>query len=395
MGTIGQTVPAMNTPTTATQPVLRASDRRRQQFVEAILDQADIRINGSQPWDIQVLNDRFYRRVLAEGALGLGEAYMEGWWEAEALDEFFFRLLRIDLSQVQMPLRRKLTYAKDRLINRQSTRRAFTVGREHYDRGNDLFQVMLDRRMTYTCAYWKNAATLDEAQEAKLELTCRKLRLRPGQTVLDIGCGWGSFLKYAAENYGVSGVGVTVSKEQVELGRQMCAGLPVEIRLQDYRDVTGRFDHVVSLGMFEHVGPNNYRRFFEVARNCLADSGLLLLHTIGNRYSDTTTDPWTEKYIFPNSVIPSVKQIGEASERLFIVEDWHNFGAHYDPTLMAWWENFDAGWETLEPRYGDVFYRMWKFFLLSAAGAFRSRKQHLWQIVMSKKGLVGGYEAVR
>jgi cyclopropane-fatty-acyl-phospholipid synthase len=385
----------MSTISIPAQPQLRASDVRRRQVAEAILDKADIQINGSQSWDIQIHDSRFYQRVLSEGSLGLGESYMDGWWDVEQLDEFFFRLLRIDLSAVEMPLQRKLTYLKDRLINRQSKGRAVIVGEKHYDRGNDLFQVMLDRRMTYTGAYWKNAKTLDEAQEAKLDLTCRKLGLKAGQTVLDIGCGWGSFLKYAAEHYGVSGVGVTVSQEQVALGSEMCAGLPVEIRLQDYRDVTGRFDHVVSLGMFEHVGPKNHRRFFEIARDRLKDSGLFLLHTIGNPYSDTTTDPWTEKYIFPNSVVPSIEQIGKATERLFVVEDWHNFGPHYDPTLMAWWANFDAGWDQLRPRYGDTFYRMWKFFLLSGAGSFRSRKSQLWQIVLSKKGLIGGYESVR
>jgi cyclopropane-fatty-acyl-phospholipid synthase len=355
----------------------------------------DIQIDGTRPWDLQVHDERFYRRVLAEDALGLGESYVEGWWDVEELDVFFFRLLGIDLSDVRVSWKRKWTLLKDRLFNRQSKTRAFEVGERHYDRGNDLFRVMLDRRMTYTCGYWKDADTLDEAQEAKLDLVCRKIGLQPGQTVLDIGCGWGGFMKYAAEHYGVSAVGVTISEEQATLGREICEGLPVEIRLQDYRDVTGRFDRVVSLGMFEHVGPTNYRTFFEKVDQCLNDDGLLLLHTIGNTFSDRTTDPFTEKYIFPNSVIPSVRQIGDATERLFVMEDWHNFGADYDPTLMAWNENFEAGWEELRPRYGDTFYRMWRYFLLSAAGSFRVRKMQLWQIVFSKSGIIGGYTPVR
>lgn len=367
----------------------------RRSIVADALAAGDIRIDGSRPWDIQVHDDRFYRRVLSEDALGLGESYMEGWWDAEQLDEFFCRLVRIDLSDVRMSWQRKWTIARDRLVNRQSKSRASLIGERHYDRGNDLFEVMLDRRLTYTCGYWKNAANLDEAQEAKLDLVCRKIGLKPGQTVLDIGCGWGSFLKFAAENYGASCVGVTVSREQVELGRELCQGLPVEIRLQDYRDVTGRFDHVVSLGMFEHVGPKNYRPFFQKARECLKDDGLLLLHTIGNLFSDTTTDPFTEKYIFPNSVIPSVAQIGGAIERLFVMEDWHNFGPDYDPTLMAWNQNFEAGWESLRPRYGETFYRMWRYFLLSSAGSFRARKMQLWQIVLSKRGVPGGYTSIR
>jgi cyclopropane-fatty-acyl-phospholipid synthase len=377
-----------------TTGTLRAGGDRRA-FVEDVLSRGDIHVGGSRPWDIRVHDERFFRRVLEEDALGLGESYVEGWWDADALDEFFFRLLAIDLGDVRMSAARKWTLLKDRLLNRQSRSRAFIVGERHYDRGNDLFRVMLDRRMTYTCGYWKHAATLDEAQEAKLDLVCRKIGLQPGQMVLDVGCGWGSFLKYAAERYGASGVGVTVSAEQAALGRELCAGLPVEIRLQDYRDVVGTFDHVVSLGMFEHVGPRNYGAFFAKVDECLAGDGLLLLHTVGNNLSDRSTDPFTEKHIFPNSVIPSIRQIGAAAERRFVMEDWHNFGPDYDPTLRAWNDNFEAGWEALRPRYGDAFYRMWRYFLLSGAGSFRVRKVQLWQIVFSKGGIVGGYLPVR
>ena len=383
----------MNKLATASRETTASS--RRRAIVEGILQQGGITIGGDRPWDLKVHDSRFFRRVLSDGALGLGESYMEGWWDAEQLDEFFFRLLGIDLASVSMPWRRKLTVLLDQVVNRQSTSRAYVIGERHYDRGNDLFQIMLDRRMTYTCGYWKNANNLDEAQEAKLDLVCRKIGLQPGERVLDIGCGWGSFLKFAAENYGASGVGVTVSEEQVALAREMCHGLPVEIRLQDYRDVDERFDHVVSLGMFEHVGPKNYRDYFEVADRCLEDEGFFLLHTVGNTFTGRTTDPFTEKYIFPNSVVPSIQQIGKAIEKLFVVEDWHNFGADYDPTLMAWNENFEAGWPTLRDRYDDTFNRMWRFFLLSAAGSFRVRKMQLWQIVLSKRGVIGGYRSVR
>jgi cyclopropane-fatty-acyl-phospholipid synthase len=355
----------------------------------------DIQIGGSRPWDIQVHDDRFFKRVLREDALGLGESYMEEWWEVEELDAFFYRLLQIDLGDVRMSWRRKWTLLKDRFLNRQSKDRALLSGEHHYDRGNDLFEVMLDPEMNYTCAYWNDADTLAAAQRAKVDLVCRKLDLQPGDRVLDIGCGFGSFMKHAAEHYDVSSVGVTVSENQIALGRELCEGLPVEFRHQDYRDVTGEFDHVVSLGMFEHVGPQNYRTFFEKVDDCLKADGLLLLHTIGNRFSDRTTDPFTEKYIFPNGVIPSVKQIGDATERLFVMEDWHNFGQDYDPTLMAWNDNFEAGWETLRPRYGDTFYRMWRYFLLSSAASFRVRKMQLWQIVFSKDGVIGGYPSVR
>lgn len=385
----------MRDETTTTVARTRRTDSSRRSIVEDLLAIGDIQINGSRPWDVQVHDERFYKRVLTEDSLGLGESYMEGWWDADELDSFFYRLLGIDLSKVRISWQRRGTLLKDRLLNRQRKARAFVIGERHYDLGNDLFRVMLDRRMTYTCGYWKDAAGLDEAQEAKLDLVCRKIGLQRGQSVLDIGCGWGSFIKYAAENYGVSAVGVTVSEEQAALGRQMCEGLPVEIRLQDYRDVTGQYDHVVSLGMFEHVGPQNYRTFFKTVERCLKDEGLLLLHTIGNKFSDRSTDPFTEKYIFPNSVIPSIRQIGDATERLFVMEDWHNFGQDYDTTLMAWNENFEAGWDELLPHYGDTFYRMWRYFLLSAAGSFRVRKMQLWQIVFSKTGIIGGYTPVR
>jgi cyclopropane-fatty-acyl-phospholipid synthase len=254
---------------------------------------------------------------------------------------------------------------------------------------------MLDRRLVYSCAYWKDADNLDDAQEAKLDLICKKLGLRKGDRVLDIGCGWGSFARFAAEKYGVRVVGITVSSEQAALGREMCEGLPVEIRLQDYREIDEKFDHVVSVGMFEHVGYKNYRIYMEVVRRCLRDEGLFLLHTIGNNISCIATDPWFDKYIFPNSVVPSVKQISSAMEGLFILEDLHNFGSYYDATLTAWFANFDRNWHSLTDRYDQRFYRMWKYYLLSCAGSFRSRCLQVWQMVLSKEGVPGGYQPAR
>ncbi len=249
--------------------------------------------------------------------------------------------------------------------------------------------------MTYTCAYWKDAATLDYAQENKLDLTCRKLALKPGMHVLDIGCGWGSFAKFAAENYGVKVTGITVSKEQVELGKKMCEGLPVDLRLMDYRELTQTFDHIVSLGMFEHVGYKNYRSYMKVVHSCLKDEGLFLLQTIGSNLSSTFTDPWINEYIFPDSLLPSISQIGKSIEGLFVMEDWHNFSADYDRTLMAWQNNFTSRWEELKDKYDSRFFRMWNYYLLSCAGAFRSRKNQLWQIAFSKNGIKGGYTSVR
>ncbi|MEW5746286.1 MAG: cyclopropane fatty acyl phospholipid synthase [Nitrospirota bacterium] len=359
-------------------------------LIEEILSSAGIGINGASPHDLRIRDDRFFERILRDGSIGLGEAYMDGWWECACLDELFCRLMPLE---PELRLRKSLKLAthllKAAVLNVGSRSRAYAVGKKHYDRGNELYRYMLDRRMIYSCAYWKNA------QEAKLDLICRKLRLKPGDRVLDIGCGWGGFAQYAAERYGTRVTGITISREQVALGRKRCSGLPVEIRLQDYRDLRERFDHIVSVGMFEHVGHKNYRTYMETVHRCLEDRGLFLLHTIGSNVSNIATDPWIDKYIFPNSLIPSMRQISAAAERLFVVEDWHNFGHDYDPTLMAWFRNFDRHWEKLRAWYDDRFYRMWKFYLLSCAGAFRSRYLQVWQLVFSKNGLSGGYEPVR
>jgi cyclopropane-fatty-acyl-phospholipid synthase len=369
----------------------------RSNVVRDILALSGIAINGGRPWDIQVVNEKFFDTVLGEGSLGLGESYMAGWWNCERLDEFFARIIPSRPEEkIKRSLKNLLYALGSRVINKGSKARAFEIGERHYDLGNELYRNMLDRRMVYSCAYWKNAETLDDAQEAKLDLICRKLAIEPGQKILDIGCGWGSFAKYASERYGAQVTGITVSREQAKYAEELCAGLPVTIKLQDYREDTGgRFDHIVSVGMFEHVGPKNYRAYLQSASRCLKDDGLFLLHTIGGNETRAVNDPWMEKYIFPNSLIPSMAQISDASEGLFVVEDWHNFGSDYDATLMSWFERFDANWNSLKDKYDARFYRMWKYYLLSCAAAFRTRHLQVWQIVLSKRGVPGGYCAVR
>jgi len=291
-------------------------------------------------------------------------------------------------------------HSKEKLFNLQSKSRAFIIGERHYDLGNNLYEAMLDKRLVYTCGYWKKAKTLDEAQEAKLHLVCKKIGLKKGQTILDIGCGWGSFAQFAAKEYGAKVVGITVSKEQVALAQKRCKGLPVEIRLQDYREVKEKFDHVISLGMFEHVGCKNYREYMEVVHRCLKDNGLFLLHTMGQKDSyPNTKQPevhWVINHIFPNGMIPSVKQIGESIDGLFVMEDWHNFGAYYEKTMLAWFANFDKNWEKIKEDYSEQFYRMWKYYLMICAGAFSAHDQYnVWQIVLSKNGVQGGYQSIR
>jgi len=364
--------------------------------VLTLLHRADIGTEGKRPHDLHVHDDRLFARVLGQGALGLGEAYMDGWWDCDRLDVLAEILLRADLDRnARASLPAAWHHLRARLMNRQSPRRARQVGKEHYDVGNDLFRAMLDPYMQYSCGCWKAGEDLAEAQMRKMDLICRKLHLEPGMRLLDIGCGWGGLARYAAERHGVSVHGITISREQATFGREATRGLPVEIRLQDYRELKGEFDRVVSVGMFEHVGAKNYRRFFSVARRCIAPDGLFLLHTIGRNRPSAAANRWTDRYIFPNGQIPSPSQIAGAVEGRFVLEDWDSFGEQYDRTLMAWWRNFEDAWPRLRKKYGERFYRMWRYYLLTSAGGFRSRRIQLWQIVLSPGGVAGGYVAIR
>ena len=355
-----------------------------------MLAKADIRLDGPRSWDIQLHSPDVLERIVSRGSLGLGESYMDGDWDAERLDEFFTHLLRARLDREVKPLSLLLPVLRERVFNRQNPRRAWQVGERHYDLGNDFYQSMLGPSMTYTCGDWKSADTLDQAQEAKLELICQKLRLKPGMRLLDIGCGWGGFMAYAAARHGVECVGVTVSREQAAFARQRHPDPRLEFRLQDYRGIEGQFDAIASIGMFEHVGKKNYRTFMRVVRSCLADDGVFLLQTIGKNERAGITDPWIEKYVFPNGEIPAINHISDAMDGLLVTEDLHNFGADYDKTLMAWHSNFEAAWSRFADALGERFHRRWRYYLLSCAGAFRARDLQLWQWTLSKQGIHGG-----
>jgi cyclopropane-fatty-acyl-phospholipid synthase len=333
-------------------------------------------------------------RLVSGGSLGFGESYMDGDWDAEHLDEFFAHILRAKLDREVKPLNLLLPILRERVFNRQNPKRAWQVGERHYDLGNDFYQAMLGPGMTYSCGYWKNADTLDQAQNAKLELVCQKLRLKPGMRVLDIGCGWGGFMAYAAKNHGVECVGVTVSREQAAFAMQCHVDPRLKFRLQDYRELNEPFDAIASIGMFEHVGKKNYRTFMQVAHRCLMDDGIFLLHTIGKNERGGATDPWIDKYIFPNGEIPSISHISDAMDGLLGTEDLHNFGADYDKTLMAWHANFETAWPRFAADLDERFHRRWRYYLLSCAGAFRARDLQLWQWTLSKQGIEGGFPRV-
>ncbi|MBZ5677290.1 MAG: cyclopropane fatty acyl phospholipid synthase [Acidobacteriia bacterium] len=385
------------------------------QKVTEILSFAGIGVNGSEPWDIQVHDERFFDRALGEGSIGVGESYMDGWWDVQALDEFFTRFRRADLASYVHDLKTALLVLKTRVLNLQTMQRAKEVAQAHYDLGNELYQAMLDRRMQYTCAYWKDAATLDQAQENKLHLICRKLQLKPGMTLLELGGGFGGLAHFAAKEYCCQVVSYNISREQVAFGRELCKGLPVRFEQKDYREAAGetsQFDRVASIGLCEHIGYKNYRQFMQLAHGRLKDQGLFLLHTIGGNESYSYTDPWIHKYIFPNGLVPSMVQLTTAWEGVWVAEDWHNFGPDYDLTCMQWWKNFDRAWPELrasysakdaasstrsvvgDPIYSDRFYRMWKYYLMASAGSFRARRLQLWQIVLSK-GDIPSYTPVR
>jgi cyclopropane-fatty-acyl-phospholipid synthase len=367
----------------------RSSDA--ESIIRELFSLADIEIGGTRPGDIRVHDQRFYERTLRDASIGFGEAYMDDWWETDALDVTIDKIMRANLKQkIQGSWKLKALTVKALLLNLQAKTRSGASVEAHYDIGNDLYTRMLDERMVYTCAYWKNATTLQEAQNAKLDLVARKVGLAPGMRVLDLGCGWGGMASWAAEKYGCSVLGVTLSKDQVALGNELWGPkgkkLDVELRLMDYRDVRGTFDRVISIGMMEHVGPKNYRDMMQVIHRNLAEDGVALIHTIANNRSLRHGTPFIEKYIFPNAVAPSLAQMGRAMEGLFVPEDMHNIGPDYDPTLMAWWENFDRTYGEIQHRYDRRFYQMWKFYLLAAAGAARSRDGQLYQVVMTKTG---------
>lgn len=365
---------------------------------QELLKLADITIGGTRPQDIAVHDKRLYKRVIRDGELGLGEAYMDGWWDAKAPDEFIAHLLEADLAdtaKITPDLVLKVASAK--LFNEQTIKRSSGDVSRHYDIGNDLYEKMLDARMIYTCGYWKNAKTLGKAQEDKLDLICRKLELKKGMTLLDIGCGWGGFAKFAAEKYGVKVTGITLSKEQQQRAKEATKGLDVKIVLKDYRDMDGSFDRIVSIGMLEHVGGKNYKEFFAICNNLMAKNGIMLHHTIGEMYPYKASGArWIRKYIFPGTHLPTLADINKAVEYSLVIEDVQNIGPDYDKTLMAWHKNFVKSYPKLDhDRYDARFFRMWEYYLLLCAGLFRSRRLQLWQIVLRRMDRGDSYEGVR
>jgi cyclopropane-fatty-acyl-phospholipid synthase len=354
--------------------------------VTSFFARAGVEVGGDGSADIRVTDERFFQRVARQGTLGLGDSYTDGWWECDALDDLFCKLTLV-------PKRRTRSWARyvhklrSKLLNLQTRRRSRDVVDQHYELPDVLYERMLDPAMQYSCGWWRGADTLPEAQRGKMDLICRKLDLQPGDRVLDIGGGWGGLARHMAETRGCRVTAVNISRQQNAYAERVNQGLPVEVVQADYRDLEGTWDKVVSVGMFEHVGRRNYREWFQTVHRALAPGGVLLLHTIGDNLERPYADRWILRHIFPGGHLPSIRAIGEASEKLFVMEDWHNLGQDYDPTLMAWYGNFRAAWDELasvgQP-FSDRFFRMWSYYLLMSAGSFRGRNIQLWQIVFTR-----------
>jgi cyclopropane-fatty-acyl-phospholipid synthase len=360
-----------------------------------LLGLAGIEVNGKNPWDIQVHDDRLWNRIISQRELGLAEAYMDGWWDVESIDQFLTKLLEINvLDKAPFSISLVGHAVKSTVLNRQTKAKAAANAKHHYNIGNDLYARMLDKEMAYSCGYWKSAKTLDQAQIAKFDLICRKLELKPGMRLLDIGCGWGGLLRYAAKNYGIIGTGISPADNQIELARAKNGKLKIEYLQMDYRDLSGKFDRIVSVGMMEHVGPKNLETFFNKCISLLAPDGMMLHHTIASNETKQVTDPFFDRYIFPGGVLPSLAQISKAVEKKVIIEDVHNFGPDYEKTLLAWHANINKRWREI-PNYDERFRRMWNYYLLSSAAGFRARHIQLLQVVFRPMTSRGAYKAVR
>lgn len=388
-----------------------------QKVVSEVFKAAGVRIGAKGSHDLAVNDPAFFRRLLGDPLLQFGETYMDGLWDSPAVDEVVAKLFSAErdgrISTV-LPLwrvpglaglaliRHGYRYIRDRLTNRQTRARSTTVAEEHYDAGNELYRLMLDPTLTYTSGVWAPGYTLEDAQNAKYDLIARKLGLKPGQRVLDIGSGFGGFARFAAKNYGAKVTGITISIEQLKAARALSAGVEgVEFLYSDYRDIPHRFpkdafDHVVSIEMIEAVGPKNLAEYFQAAHAALKDGGRFVIQAIANNRDVFNNNPWAGKYIFRDGVAPSTEQVDKAARRAFgRPVDRQRITGHYDKTLMAWHENFTRAWPQLKGEYGERFKRMWDFYLLAAAGLFRAGDIQLDQTVYVKGGRPGEEPRVR
>ncbi len=352
-----------------------------------LLDRADVRLDGSRPHDIRVHDSRVFSRVAVHGSVGLGEAYLDGWWSTDDLEELAYRLASARLQRVTEWLPRGMVQnVTARLFNQQTRGLAQRVARDHYEMGNDLFSGFFGRYKNYSCAYFQDTDDLDRAQRQKLDLICKKLDLRPGDRLLDVGGGWGELARHAAAEYGAKVTSINISEEQMRYARAHCKGLDVTVQRCDYRDVRGAFDKVAAIAMFTHIGQRNYRTFMQSIRRVLEPGGIFIMEGVWGNVSTNRIDAWMDKYVFPGAMIPSGAQTFQAFEDIFVAEDIHNFGPHYLKTLRAWDANFEAAWPELRERYGERMHRIFNYYFRTIAGFFRARALQNWHLVLTPVG---------
>lgn len=376
--------------TISSAPRSRAGGFSSEGLVRSILESAGIQANGTETWDPRINDQRFWNRVAMDGMLGLGDSYVDRWWDSDDIPEFFNRAIRGRLlvwtSRSHHAILKRI---RDWAFNPQNPRRAVANVKAHYTERDELVLGMLGPWNAYSCAFFEDpehpAEGLAVAEARKLELICRKLSLNSSDRFLDIGCGWGSLLGYAQKHYGVKGDGITPAPNQAAFVSRTY-GLTVYER--DYRRIDTHYDRIASVGMYEHVGPKNARTYMETVNRSLNKNGLFLLHFFGRPSADIPLlDTWTDRYIFPGAYLPTSAETHAAAEGLLEIVHQDEWGRHYDPTLCAWERNFEeyAVREGLKER-NQALYRMWRYYLLSAAGAFRSGDIALWQMVFKKRG---------
>jgi cyclopropane-fatty-acyl-phospholipid synthase len=357
-----------------------------------------VHLHGTSPGPnvtFRLNHPSMYSKMLLNPELSVGEAYMDGAFEIVegSLRDFLDLFHRNSGNLRSLPARRALGDMMRRVRRFQQSNpvtRARDNVAPHYDTSNEFYKLILDNDLHYSCAYFEaSGQSLEAAQQAKLRHIASKLRIEPGMRVLDIGCGWGGMAMYLAEHLGAQVVGVTLSKEQIELAveRVRARGLEgkVSLRLQDYRTVGETFDRIVSVGMFEHVGAPHFDEFFGKVRDLLSADGLALVHAIGRKGQPGVTGPWIRKYIFPGGYSPALSETLAAIEKTGIwVSDIEILRLHYADTLKAWAERFAARRDVIRGMFDERFCRMWEFYLTTAEFAFRSGGHMVFQIQLAK-----------
>lgn len=339
---------------------------------------------------LRLKTERSTKKIIRKGFLGFGEAYMEGELDIEKDIPKLLRLgFAVNFNEYCLSFWQKIQVVIFSLLNSSTLRRAPKNISFHYDRGNEFYELYLDKTMTYSCAYFsKPDDSLEQAQLNKYEHISRKLLLKPDESLLDIGCGWGGMLIYAARNYGITGVGITLSKNQFEYANHKIEELGLQNQLkvlyQDYRKLDDKYDKIVSIGMMEHVGKKFIPTFIQKVSDLLKSEGLALLHTIG-KDTPSEEDPWTFNYIFPGHYIPTLHEIvKEMGKTGFSILDIENLRLHYAKTLEKWAENFEENLEKIRGMFDETFVRQWRLFLNSTAAGFKYGDSRLFQILVSK-----------